>query len=184
MMNDHMNGHGHMNNQIPAKVTDNVQRRRNAHTAAEKKRRDSINKGFEDLQKVVPEAMYEFDPETGQKISKPIILKRTIDHIEKLGKTHDELIDEYKSLKSEMDALNVINECYNHIYPEERYSLSSTEINNRKLHMMIDFYRTQFSNFDQLVDCSDYRVLCQAIIHWMQHEKNASQNRSLYNQNI
>ena len=146
MMNGHMNGH-----QMTAVVNDNVQRRRNAHTAAEKKRRDSINKGFDDLQKVVPQAMYEFDPETGQKISKPIILKRTIDHIEKLAQTHDQLIEEYKSLKSEiksflkmndalslkikifeknfvMDALNVIHSCYNNIYPEERYSLSSAGI--------------------------------------------------------
>ena len=49
---------------------------------AEKRRRDSINKGFDELQKMVPTVNTNTDPNTGQKVSKFQILLRSIDYLE------------------------------------------------------------------------------------------------------
>lgn len=50
-------------------------RRREAHTQAEQKRRDAIKKGYDDLASLVPKCQ-SADPVGGQKLSKAAILQR------------------------------------------------------------------------------------------------------------
>jgi len=57
------------------------ERRRDAHTQAEQKRRDAIKKGYEDLQFLVPTCQQQ-DSVSSYKLSKATILQRSIDYIQ------------------------------------------------------------------------------------------------------
>lgn len=59
------------------------ERRREAHTQAEQKRRDAIKKGYEDLQFLVPSCQQQ-DSVSSYKLSKATILQRSIDYIQTL----------------------------------------------------------------------------------------------------
>lgn len=59
------------------------ERRREAHTQAEQKRRDAIKKGYEDLQYLVPSCQQQ-DSVSSYKLSKATILQRSIDYIQTL----------------------------------------------------------------------------------------------------
>ncbi|CAH1241879.1 MLX [Branchiostoma lanceolatum] len=56
------------------------ERRRNAHTAAEQKRRDAIKKGYDELQQMVPTCQTQ-EQIGAQKLSKATVLQRSIDYI-------------------------------------------------------------------------------------------------------
>lgn len=56
------------------------ERRREAHTQAEQKRRDAIKKGYDTLQDLVPTCQ---QPDTsGYKLSKATVLQKSIDYIQ------------------------------------------------------------------------------------------------------
>lgn len=57
------------------------ERRREAHTMAEQKRRDAIKRGYEELQSLVPTCAQQ-DTVSSYKLSKATILQRSIDYIQ------------------------------------------------------------------------------------------------------
>lgn len=57
------------------------ERRREAHTQAEQKRRDAIKKGYDSLQDLVPMCQ-QTDSLSGYKLSKATILQKSIDYIQ------------------------------------------------------------------------------------------------------
>lgn len=56
------------------------ERRREAHTQAEQKRRDAIKKGYDTLQELVPTCQQ--TDNSGYKLSKAIVLQKSIDYIQ------------------------------------------------------------------------------------------------------
>lgn len=56
------------------------ERRREAHTQAEQKRRDAIKKGYDTLQELVPTCKQ--TDNSGYKLSKAIVLQKSIDYIQ------------------------------------------------------------------------------------------------------
>ena len=59
------------------------ERRREAHTQAEQKRRDAIKKGYEYLQDLVPSINEDGTPSTSNaKASKAVVLQKAIEHIQ------------------------------------------------------------------------------------------------------
>ena len=69
------------------------ERRREAHTQAEQKRRDAIKKGYEYLQDLVPSINEDGSPSTSNaKASKAVVLQKAIDHIQVIHQTNDELV--------------------------------------------------------------------------------------------
>ena len=58
------------------------ERRREAHTQAEQRRRDAIKKGYDTLQELVPTCQQ--TDNSGYKLSKAIVLQRSIDYIQVL----------------------------------------------------------------------------------------------------
>ena len=66
------------------------ERRREAHTAAEQKRRDGIKKGYDALQELVPTCQQ--TDASGHKVSKAVVLQKSIDYIQYLStqKKHQE----------------------------------------------------------------------------------------------
>lgn len=57
------------------------ERRREAHTQAEQKRRNAINKGYDSLQDLVPTCQSS-DQGQGYKMSKATVLQKSIDYIQ------------------------------------------------------------------------------------------------------
>ncbi|XP_061701434.1 max-like protein X isoform X1 [Syngnathoides biaculeatus] len=83
-------------------------RRRQAHTRAEQKRRDAIKKGYNDLQSVVPTCLQSEFAVGAQKISKATILQKTIEYIKFLHKEKKKQDEDVSRLRKEVTALKIM----------------------------------------------------------------------------
>ncbi|XP_075436527.1 max-like protein X [Ascaphus truei] len=83
-------------------------RRRRAHTQAEQKRRDSIKKGYDDLQSIVPTCQQQDCSIGTQKLSKAVVLQKTIDYIQFLHKEKKKQEDDVSTLRKEVMALSIM----------------------------------------------------------------------------
>ncbi|XP_012529521.1 max-like protein X [Monomorium pharaonis] len=88
-------------------------RRREAHTQAEQKRRDAIKKGYDSLQDLVPSCQY--TESTGYKISKATVLQKSIDYIQFLLQQKKRQEDERNALRKEVVALRIMQANYEQI---------------------------------------------------------------------
>ncbi|CAB4032254.1 Max X, partial [Paramuricea clavata] len=89
-------------------------KRRTAHTVAEQKRRDAIKKGYDDLQSIVPSCRGE-DSAVSPKLSKAVVLQKTIDHLRSILEEKDQQEQEIDSLKKEVLALQIMKANYEQI---------------------------------------------------------------------
>ncbi|ETE65222.1 Max-like protein X, partial [Ophiophagus hannah] len=83
-------------------------RRRRAHTQAEQKRRDAIKKGYDDLQAIVPTCQQQDFSIGSQKLSKAIVLQKTIDYIQFLHKEKKKQEEEVSTLRKDVLALKIM----------------------------------------------------------------------------
>ncbi|KAJ6660501.1 hypothetical protein lerEdw1_017498 [Lerista edwardsae] len=83
-------------------------RRRRAHTQAEQKRRDAIKKGYDDLQTIVPTCQQQDFSIGCQKLSKAIVLQKTIDYIQFLHKEKKKQEEEVSTLRKDVMALKIM----------------------------------------------------------------------------
>merc|ERR1712012_1121395 len=90
------------------------ERRREAHTQAEQKRRDAIKKGYDELSSLVP-MLQQQDAVTSQKLSKAAVLQRSIDYMQYLIKEKRKQEDDLESLRKEVLALNIMKANYEQI---------------------------------------------------------------------
>ena len=74
--------------------------RREAHTAAEQKRRDAIKKGYDSLQELVPQCQQ--TDQSGHKVSKAVVLQKSIDFIQHLANQKKKQESELSSLRKEV----------------------------------------------------------------------------------
>jgi hypothetical protein len=82
-------------------------RRREAHTHAEQKRRDSIKKGYEDLTCLVPTCQQP-DSISSQKLSKAAVLQKSIDYMQFLLAEKKKKEEELENLRREVTALRIM----------------------------------------------------------------------------
>ncbi|XP_063156503.1 max-like protein X isoform X2 [Candoia aspera] len=90
-------------------------RRRRAHTQAEQKRRDAIKKGYDDLQAIVPTCQQQDFSIGSQKLSKAIVLQKTIDYIQFLHKEKKKQEEEVSTLRKDVMALKIMKVNYEEI---------------------------------------------------------------------
>ncbi|XP_059006509.1 max-like protein X isoform X2 [Mustela lutreola] len=83
-------------------------RRRRAHTQAEQKRRDAIKRGYDDLQTIVPTCQQQDFSIGSQKLSKAIVLQKTIDYIQFLHKEKKKQEEEVSMLRKDVTALKIM----------------------------------------------------------------------------
>ena len=76
------------------------ERRREAHTAAEQKRRDAIKKGYDSLQELVPHCNQ--TDQSGHKVSKAVVLQKSIEFIQHLANQKKKQESELSSLRKEV----------------------------------------------------------------------------------
>ncbi|EFN84400.1 max-like protein X isoform X1 [Harpegnathos saltator] len=89
------------------------ERRREAHTQAEQKRRDAIKKGYDSLQDLVPTCQH--TDSSGYKISKATVLQKSIDYIQFLLQQKKRQEDERKALRKEVVGLRIMLANYEQI---------------------------------------------------------------------
>ncbi|XP_071517517.1 max-like protein X isoform X5 [Panulirus ornatus] len=80
------------------------ERRREAHTQAEQKRRNAINKGYDSLQDLVPTCQ-NAEPGQAYKMSKATVLQKSIDYIQFLKKEKSKQEEEVAALQKEFRAV-------------------------------------------------------------------------------
>lgn len=89
------------------------ERRREAHTQAEQKRRDAIKKGYDSLQDLVPTCQH--TDSSGYKISKATVLQKSIDYIQYLLQQKKKQEEERNALRKEVVALRIMQANYEQI---------------------------------------------------------------------
>jgi hypothetical protein len=167
-------------------------KRREAHTQAEKRRRDSINRGYLELQRVVPTVQSETDPNSGQKISKFQILLRSIDYLEFLKQQNDAQDAELTRLKKEYAGLNLMKSSYERLSGEtanqQINSGGPTQVRNQEHQneIKLQFFKMLgdqlFTSFDEQVSCDDIAALFNTVVPWLEYECNPSRINEIVKQ--
>ncbi|CAH0407427.1 unnamed protein product [Chilo suppressalis] len=89
------------------------ERRREAHTQAEQKRRDAIKKGYDSLQELVPTCQQ--TDASGYKPSKATVLQKSIDYIQYLLQQRRRQEEERNALRKDVVALRIMQANYEQI---------------------------------------------------------------------
>uniref|UniRef100_A0A6G1SAB2 Max-like protein X n=1 Tax=Aceria tosichella TaxID=561515 RepID=A0A6G1SAB2_9ACAR len=149
------------------------ERRREAHTQAEQKRRDAIKKGYEDLQHMVPTCQQQ-DSISSYKLSKATILQRSIEHIQTLHKSKTKHDNELQTLRKELCALEIMNANYEQMLRQHQLSL---QLNHQQINQVSEqikfeifqaFCDNLFASFDRYVTFGDFKQLSASIFNWLE----------------
>ena len=104
------------------------ERRREAHTQAEQKRRDAIKKGYDGLQELVPTCQQnEFNQTSGYKLSKATVLQKSIDYVGYLKQQKLKQEEERAAMLKEVKALRILQKSYEHMLQNQQSSNQQTE---------------------------------------------------------
>lgn len=156
------------------------ERRREAHTQAEQKRRDAIKKGYEDLQYLVPSCQQQ-DSISSYKLSKATILQRSIEHIQVLQKAKHKHESDLKTLRKEMCALQIMKNNYEQMLKQHQVStlqqqqqqLGQQQHLNQvseqvKFEIFQAFCDNLFASFDRFVSFDDFKQLSASVFNWLE----------------
>lgn len=144
------------------------ERRREAHTQAEQKRRDAIKKGYDSLQELVPTCQQ--TDASGYKLSKASVLQKSIDYIGYLHQHKKKQDEERASLQKEVMALRIIQKNYEHMLQHQQQSPGRTETrlsDDVKFEVFKAIMDEMFVTFDQL-PMNDFAELTSGVIPWLE----------------
>merc|ERR1712110_517169 len=147
--------------------------RREAHTLAEKRRRDSINKGYDELQKVVPTVTGDTDPNTGQKVSKFQILLRSIDYLEFLQEQTKLQEAEYQTLIRKLNGMEMIKASYEKIHRmqaprQQEHGYDNVNRDEIKRQVLQWLAKLMFESFEKYVTCDHFEEYCGTVFPWLE----------------
>uniref|UniRef100_A0AAG5DSB3 BHLH domain-containing protein n=1 Tax=Anopheles atroparvus TaxID=41427 RepID=A0AAG5DSB3_ANOAO len=144
------------------------ERRREAHTQAEQKRRDAIKKGYDSLQELVPTCQQ--TDASGYKLSKASVLQKSIDYIGYLLQNKKKLEEERASLQKEVMALRIIQKNYENMLQHQQTSPGRTEArlsDDIKFQVFKAIMDEMFLTFEQL-PMNDFAELTSGVIPWLE----------------
>ncbi|KAG7249638.1 hypothetical protein CRUP_024378, partial [Coryphaenoides rupestris] len=140
-------------------------RRRQAHTQAEQKRRDAIKS-------IVPTCQQQSEFAVGtQKISKATILQKTIDYIQFLHKEKKKQEEEVSTLRKEVMALNIMKTNYEQIVeahqnnPQRGEEQVSDQVKFRIFQSIMD---SLFQTFNSSVSVNSFQELSACVFGWIE----------------
>uniref|UniRef100_A0A146KV09 Max-like protein X n=1 Tax=Lygus hesperus TaxID=30085 RepID=A0A146KV09_LYGHE len=116
---------GHEEEEHEEKPMPYKDRRREAHTQAEQKRRDAIKKGYDSLQGLVPSCQQ--SDVLGYKLSKATVLQRSIDYIQFLLQQKKKQEEERNALRKEVVALRIMQANYEQMVKSQQSQPGMTE---------------------------------------------------------
>lgn len=151
------------------------ERRREAHTQAEQKRRDAIKKGYEDLQYMVPTCQQQ-DSISSYKLSKATILQRSIEYIQTLQKSKLKHDNELKTLRKEVCALQIMKSNYEQMLKQHQLATIQqnghqqvNQVNEQvKFEIFQAFCDNLFASFDRYVTFTDFKQLSASVFNWLE----------------
>lgn len=101
------------------------ERRREAHTQAEQKRRDAIKKGYDLLQDLVPTCQQ--NDASGYKLSKATVLQKSIDYVGYLKQQKNKQEEDRAAMLKEVKALRVLQKSYENMLQNQQTSNQQQE---------------------------------------------------------
>ncbi|CAG5087942.1 Similar to MLX: Max-like protein X (Homo sapiens) [Cotesia congregata] len=142
------------------------ERRREAHTQAEQKRRDAIKKGYDSLQDLVPSCQH--SDSSGYKLSKATVLQKSIDYIQFLLQQKKKQEEERNALRKEVLALRIMEANYEQIVKAHQTQPNYTEMR------VSDETKFQVSIMDQLfqsfnhISVANFNELSGSVFSWLE----------------
>jgi len=152
-----------------APLSSKEKQRRYAHTMAEKKRRDAIREGYDNLADLVP-ACKQVDPlSTTSKLSKAVILSKTIEYMENISEKTAEDEQTLEKLQKEATGLKIMLQNYESILKSHRQAngYQSTNVADTvKIDLFKNLCDELFLTFDSEVLCDNFQNLSSGMLHW------------------
>ncbi|XP_013106921.1 max-like protein X [Stomoxys calcitrans] len=145
------------------------ERRREAHTQAEQKRRDAIKKGYDSLQELVPTCQQN-DSASGYKLSKALILQKSIDYIGYLNQQKKKQEEESAALQKEVIALRIIQNSYEHMLQHQQANPGPEEerlTDEAKFQVFQAVMDEMFETF-QHIPMDNFKQLTTGVIPWLE----------------
>lgn len=149
-------------------ITSYKERRREAHTQAEQKRRDAIKKGYDTLQDLVPTCQQ--NEASGYKLSKASVLQKSIEYILYLHQHKKKQDDERIALQKEVMGLAMIKNSYEQMLQNQQSSPGHTEKrvpDDMKFQVFQAIMEEMFQSFETL-QMNDFSELTTGVIPWLE----------------
>jgi len=147
-------------------------KRREAHTQAEQKRRDSIKKGYDELQTLIP-TIGSSNSGDGCKVSKATTLQKSIDYIQFLHSAKHKQDDELASVQKEIMAMNIMKRNYEAVVAANHSQIpgqNDTPLSEQlKFQVFRAFLDSLYQTFDPSVDTSSFQEISGSVISWLEH---------------
>ncbi|KAJ7375416.1 hypothetical protein OS493_002180 [Desmophyllum pertusum] len=147
------------------------EQRRFAHSAAEQKRRDAIRKGYDDLQTIVPTCHQPNTASAMQKLSKAIILQKSIEYIIFLHQQRKKQEEELDALRKEVMALKIMKTNYEQIAKAHQNQPAQGQKqvpDQAKFSVFRQIMETQFMSFNASVNVTNFEALSACIFSWLE----------------
>lgn len=145
-------------------------RRREAHTAAEQKRRDAIKKGYDELQSIVPTCSQN-EGLGATKLSKATVLQRSIDYIQFLIQQKKKQEDELDSLRKEVMALKIMKANYEHIVKTHQNAPvhGQNQVSDQaKFQVFKEIMDALFMSFNATISVANFAELSACVFSWLE----------------
>eukprot|EP00088_Acartia_fossae_P007033 TRINITY_DN13270_c0_g1_i1.p1 TRINITY_DN13270_c0_g1~~TRINITY_DN13270_c0_g1_i1.p1 ORF type:complete len:212 (-),score=46.04 TRINITY_DN13270_c0_g1_i1:175-810(-) len=145
------------------------ERRREAHTAAEQKRRDAIKKGYDTLQSLVPTCQQ--SDASSHKVSKAVVLQKSIDYLQYLSQQKKKQESELATLRKEVVALQIMRANYDQLVkahqqaPHIQEDIVPDELKFQVFQSLMD---TLFQSFNTQVSMNNFAELSGCVFSWIE----------------
>ncbi|XP_007899658.1 max-like protein X isoform X2 [Callorhinchus milii] len=157
--------------QEPAYKETYKDRRRQAHTQAEQKRRDAIKKGYDDLQAIVPTCLQQDFAIGSQKLSKATVLQKTIDYIQFLHKEKKKQEEERSTLRKDVMALKIMKGNYEQIVKAHRNNphQGKDQVTDQvKFSVFQGIMDSLFQSFNASISVASFQELSACVFSWIE----------------
>ncbi|RWS31856.1 max-like protein X [Leptotrombidium deliense] len=152
------------------------ERRREAHTFAEQKRRDAIKRGYEELQHLVPTCAQQ-DSLSSYKLSKATVLQKSIDYIQFLQQQKKKQEEELQVLRKEVVALQIMKSNYEQmvkLHQQTQPGLNCNQVSDEvKLSVFQALCDSLFISFDSSFDVTNFQELSSRVFAWLEEHCNS-----------
>ncbi|CAB3373717.1 max-like protein X [Cloeon dipterum] len=146
------------------------ERRREAHTQAEQKRRDAIKKGYDALQALVPTCQ-QADAASGYKLSKATVLHKSIDYMQYLAQQRRKQEEERNALRKEVMALRIMQANYENMVRAHQAQPGPTETrvsDDTKFRLFRAILDNLFASFNSSVSTTNFSELSGCVFAWLE----------------
>ncbi|XP_059494752.1 max-like protein X isoform X1 [Stegostoma tigrinum] len=146
-------------------------RRRQAHTQAEQKRRDAIKKGYDELQSIVPTCQQQDFLIGSQKLSKATVLQKTIDYIQFLHKEKKKQEEELSTLRKDVMALKIMKANYEAIVKAHRNNphQGKDQVTDQvKFSIFQSIMDSLFQTFNACISVTSFQELSACVFSWIE----------------